>query len=94
MPNWSEKVEIAEKEGAHVAAVLYLILCAEEHRGSDYHWDAWRETSKSLLQYGLNLKKCMDRTALEEFAAFRYGHALGMDYCVDITARLDSVRHK
>ncbi len=94
MSNYIKKAEAAEREGAHVAVILYLALEAEAYRGSDYHADAWNCAARDLLSYRDNLKKEKDKTAVEEFCALRHGHALSRDYDVDITVRLDPLPQK
>lgn len=90
MPNFWEKADQAASTGAHVAAVLYKALEAEELRGGDYNdGHAWKSAVQDLLRYRGNLKKAEDRTAVEEFCALRHGPALNRSgFGVDITARI------
>jgi len=89
MPNFWDKSIAAEKEGAHVAAILYRVLYTENFTGLDYNQHHAVTAVQAVLDYAKNLKKPEDREALETFCALQYRDLLvrsGAD--VDITAKI------
>lgn len=89
MTDHYEKSERAAEEGAHVAVILYKVLCLENVRGMDYRQEWERSAVGALVKYRGNLKKETDRRALDEFLAIQFGDVLYRSgYEVDITAKI------
>lgn len=89
MEDHYKKAERAAEEGAHVAAILYKVLCLENVEGMDYRQDWERSAVESLVEYRSNLKKETDQKALDEFLATNFRGALDRSgYGVDITATI------